>query len=219
MSDEEKKNTAYHEAGHALVAKLVPGAAPINKATIIPRGQALGMVSYLEEEMHMVSVTETKLRAHLATGLAGRCAEKLVFGELTPGAQNDYKQVTSRARAMVCEWGMNKELGPLSFGSDDDEVFLGKEFTRTRNFSEQTAQAIDQEIKELVLEAEQTASDLLKKNQDKLHVLAQALLEYEVLDDGEIDRILAGESLAREGPQAAFEGGDGPGAEAEEESA
>jgi len=196
MTDEDKKLSAYHEAGHALVAKLLPGAPPIHKATIIPRGQAMGMVSFLADERR--SVTESRLRAHLATALGGCCAETLIFNERSTGAQGDYKQVTTLARSMVCDWGMNKKLGPLSLGGEEDEVFLGKEFTRTRNFSERTAQAVDQEIRELVLEAEKTATDFLAENEDKLHDLALALLEYEVLDDEEIDRILAGESLERE---------------------
>ena len=199
MTDEDKKLSAYHEAGHALVATLLPGAQPIHKATIIPRGQAMGMVSFLADERR--SVTETRLRAHLATALGGCCAESLVFNERSTGAQGDYKQVTALARSMVCEWGMNKNLGPLSLGGADDEVFLGKEFTRTRNFSERTAEAVDQEIRDLVFEEEKTASELLSTNEDKLHLLAQALLEYEVLDDSEINRILAGQPLERERPQ------------------
>ena len=215
MSAEDKKVAAFHEAGHALVAKLLPGAQPIHKATIIPRGQAMGMVAFLPDERH--SVTETRLRALLATGLGGCVSESLIFGERTTGAQGDYKQVASLARSMICDWGMNKELGPLSFGSDGEEVFLGKEFGRPRNFSEQTARAIDREIRDLVLAAEQTAVDLLNENQDKLHSLAQALLKHEVLDDGEIDLVLAGETLARPLPQPlAKEGEDVGGAPVEE---
>ena len=189
MSEEDKRLAAYHEAGHAIVAKLLPGAQPIHKATIIPRGQTMGMVSFLADERH--SVSETRLRTHLATALGGCCAESLIFKERSTGAQGDYKQVTALARSMVCEWGMSKQLGPLSFGNEEEEVFLGKEFARTRNFSEQTAQAIDQEIRDLVLAAEETAADLLEKNQDKLHALAHGLLRFEMLDDAEIDNILA----------------------------
>ena len=189
MSKEDRKLAAYHEAGHAIVAKLLPGAQPIHKATIIPRGQTMGMVSFLADERH--SVSETRLRTHLATALGGCCAESLIFKERSTGAQGDYKQVTALARSMVCEWGMSKQLGPLSFGNEEEEVFLGKEFARTRNFSEQTAQAIDQEIRDLVLAAEETAAGLLEKNQDKLHALAHALLRFEMLDDAEIDNILA----------------------------
>ncbi|NKB71123.1 MAG: ATP-dependent zinc metalloprotease FtsH [Candidatus Latescibacteria bacterium] len=193
MTDEDKKLAAYHEAGHALVAKLSPHGPPINKVVIVPRGQSMGMVSFLAEERH--SITESKLQAHLATGLGGCCAEMLIFGERTTGAQADYKQVTTLARSMVCDWGMNKNLGPLSFGGDDDEVFLGKGLARTRSFSEQTALAIDQEIRDLVLQAERKATELLQQNEDKMHALAQALLVHESLDDSQVDQIFAGETL------------------------
>jgi cell division protease FtsH len=195
MTEEDKKLAAYHEAGHALVAKLLPGAPPIHKATIIPRGQTMGMVSFLSDERR--SITESRLRAHLATALGGCCAENLIFDERSTGAQGDYKQVTSLARSMICEWGMNKKIGPLSLGGADEEVFLGKEFSRTRNFSEQTALVIDDEIRDLVIKAQETATELLRFNVEQLHLLAEALLRFEVLDDSEIDRILAGESLDR----------------------
>jgi cell division protease FtsH len=214
MSDEDKRLAAYHEAGHAIVAKLLPGAQPIHKATIIPRGQTMGMVSFLADERH--SVSETRLRTHLATALGGCCAESLIFKERSTGAQSDYKQVTALARSMVCEWGMSKHLGPLSFGKEEDEVFLGKEFARTRNFSEQTAQAIDQEIRDLVLAAEETAAGLLEKNQDKLHALAQALLRFEMLDDAEIDRILALGPAEVEGRERSEAKGSSPGEETQE---
>ena len=197
LTEEDKKLSAYHEAGHALVATLLPEAQPIHKATIIPRGQAMGMVSFLADERR--SVTETQLRAHLATALGGCCAESLIFNERSTGAQGDYKQVTALAHSMICDWGMNKNLGPLSLGGDDQEIFLGKEFGRARNISERTAEAIDQEIRDLVLDAERIAAELLAENQAKLEGLAQALLEYEVLDDVEIDRILKGEPLERDG--------------------
>ena len=195
MTEEDKKLAAYHEAGHAMVAKLLPGAPPIHKATIIPRGQTMGMVSFLSDERR--SITESRLLAHLATALGGCCAENLIFEERSTGAQSDYKQVTSLARSMICEWGMNKKIGPLSLGGADEEVFLGKEFSRTRNFSEQTALAIDDEIRDLVLMAQETAAELLRSNEERLHTLAAALLRYEVLDNLEIDTILAGKALDR----------------------
>ena len=204
MTDEDKKLAAYHEAGHALVAKLSPDGPPINKVVIVPRGQSMGMVSFLAEERH--SVTETKLQSHLATSLGGCCAEMLVFGERTTGAQADYKQVTALARSMICDWGMNKNLGPLSYGGDEGEVFLGKEFARTRSFSEQTALAIDQEIRELVLQAERNATELLQQNEDKMHALAQALLVHESMDDSQVDRILAGVSLKPTEPSGQADG-------------
>ena len=196
MTEEDKHLAAVHEAGHALIAKLTPGAPPINKAVIVPRGQAMGMVSFLAEERH--SVTESKLKAHLDTALGGCVAESIVFGERSTGAQADYKQVTSLARSMICDWGMNKNLGPLSLGGEDEQVFLGKDYSRTRNYSEQTAQAIDVEIRELIVEAETRASRLLGENREKLESLSAALLDFEVLDDAEIDEILQGRQLARE---------------------
>ena len=196
MTEEDQRLSAYHEAGHALVAKSLKGGPAIGKATIIPRGQTMGMVSFLADERR--SLTETRLKAHLATALGGCAAEKLIFAERSTGAQGDYQQVTRLARSMVCEWGMNEGLGPLSLGGSDDEVFLGKEFTRSRHLSEETAQAVDREIRKLVVEAEQTALRLLGESEDKLHSLARALLAYEVLDDAEIDQVLAGEPLSRE---------------------
>jgi len=196
MTEEDKHLAAVHEAGHALVAKLTDGAPPINKAVIVPRGQAMGMVSFLAEERH--SITESRLRAHLDTGLGGCVAESIVFGERSTGAQADYKQVTALARSMVCDWGMNKSIGPLALGAEDEQVFLGKEFTRSHNFSEHTAQAIDREIRDIIVEAEERASQLLQQNREKLDALVAALLDYEVLDDAEIDEILAGRTLAKE---------------------
>ena len=196
LTEEDQRLSAYHEAGHALVAKSLKGGPAIGKATIIPRGQAMGMVSFLADERR--SLTETRLKAHLATALGGCAAEKLIFAERSTGAQGDYQQVTRLARSMVCDWGMNEELGPLSLGGGDDEVFLGKEFTRSRHLSEETAQAVDREIRKLVVEAEETALCILGEKEDKLHSLARALLAYEVLDDAEIDQVLAGELLARE---------------------
>ncbi len=196
MTEEDRKLSAYHEAGHALVAKMLPGAHQIGKATIIPRGQAMGMVSFLPDERH--SMTETVLKAHLATALGGCCSEKVVFAERSTGAQGDYKQVTGLARSMICEWGMNESLGPLSLSNGGDEIFLGKDFTRSRNVSEDTARVIDREIRQLVHEAEATATRILEENTDKLHILAQALLDYEVLDGAELDLLLDGQALERD---------------------
>ena len=196
LTEEDQRLSAYHEAGHALVAKSIKGGPAIGKATIIPRGQAMGMVSFLADERR--SLTETRLKAHLATALGGCTAEKLIFAERSTGAQGDYQQVTRLARSMICDWGMNEELGPLSLGGGDDEVFLGKEFTRSRQMSEETAQAVDREVRKLVVEAEETALCILGEKEDKLHSLARALLAYEVLDDAEIDQVLAGEPLDRE---------------------
>ena len=153
LTEEDQKLSAYHEAGHALVAKRLAGGPSIGKATIIPRGQAMGMVSFLADERR--SLTETRLKGHLATALGGCVAEKLVFSERSTGAQGDYQQVTKMARSMVCDWGMNEKIGPLALGGDDDEVFLGKELARNRQISEETAQTVDREIRKLVGEAEE----------------------------------------------------------------
>jgi len=196
MNEDDKKLAAVHEAGHTLVAKLTPGSPPINKVVIVPRGQTMGMVSFLAEERH--SLSESKLKAHLATALGGGCAEAIVLGERSTGAQADYKQVTSLARSMVCDWGMSEDLGPMSLGSEDDEVFLGKEFTRTRNYSEHTAQTIDREIQRLVVEAARRATNLIEANLETLNAIADALLEYEVLDDHEIELVMSGKQVLRD---------------------
>jgi cell division protease FtsH len=189
ISAEEKKTTAYHEAGHALVSKLIPGSDPVHKVTIIPRGMALGLTHYLPiDERHTLprEYLETKL-VHM---MGGRVAEKLKFDHLTTGAGNDLKQATVLARKMVCDWGMSEKLGPLSFGGKDDEVFIGRDFAKRRDYSEATAQEIDNEIKRVLLEAEKKATELLSKNFDKLELLAENLLEKEILDGQEIDEIL-----------------------------
>ncbi len=189
ISPEEKKTTAFHEAGHALVAKLIPGSDPVHKVTIIPRGLALGLTHYLPiDERHTMSreYLETRL-VHL---MGGRVAEKIKFDHLTTGAGNDLKQATNLARKMVCDWGMSEKIGPLSFGSKDDEIFLGRDFARKRDYSEATAEEIDTEVRRIVLEAEKKASDLLTKNTAKLEKLAEVLLEKEILDGSEIDEIL-----------------------------
>ena len=196
MTEEDKRLAAVHEAGHALAAKLTPGAPAINKAVIVPRGQTMGMVSFLADERY--SITESRLKAHLVTGLGGCCAEALVFGERSTGAQADYKQVTGLAHSMVCDWGMNKDLGPLALGSDGEEIFLGKDFARTRGYSEHTAQAVDREIRDLVIEAETRARETFEVHRQQLDDLADALLEHEVLDDAEIDRVLQGLPIERQ---------------------
>lgn len=197
ISEEEKKLTAYHESGHALVAKLIPGSDPVHKMTIIPRGMSLGLTHYLpidEKHTHSKSYIETKL-IHL---LGGRVAEKLVFNELTTGAGNDIERATELARKMICEWGMSEKLGPLTFGKKEEAIFLGREITQHRDYSEKTAQEIDEEVKRVVEDAEKKAFQLINANLDKLHILAKALLEKEILDGEEIDRILKGEKLEDE---------------------
>ena len=189
ISAEEKKTTAYHEAGHALVAKLIPGSDPVHKVTIIPRGLALGLTHYLPiDERH--TLAKEYLETRLVHMMGGRVAEKLKFNHLTTGAGNDLQQATTLARKMVCDWGMSEKIGPLSFGGRDDEIFIGRDFAKRRDYSEVTAMKIDNEIKRVVLEAEQKATGLLSKNIDKLDLLAEALLDKEILDGHEIDKIL-----------------------------
>jgi len=189
ISPDEKKTTAYHEAGHALVAKLIPGSDPVHKVTIIPRGMALGLTHYLPiDERHTLSkeYLETRL-VHL---FGGRVAEKLKFNHLTTGAGNDLQKATELARKMVCDWGMSEKIGPLAFRSKDEEVFLGRDFAKKRDYSEATAQNVDSEIARILREAEAKATDLLKDNYSKLEILAEELLEKEILDGEEIDRLL-----------------------------
>jgi cell division protease FtsH len=189
ISPEEKKTTAFHEAGHALVSKLIPGSDPVHKVTIIPRGMALGLTSYLPiDERH--TLTRKYLETKLVHIMGGRVAEKLKFDHLTTGAGNDLLQATNLTRKMICEWGMSEKLGPLSFNGSANEVFIGRDFQKKANYSEETAREIDSEIKRIVLEAETTATDLLSKNIDKLEMLAEALLEREIIEGHEIDQII-----------------------------
>jgi len=189
ISDEEKNSTAYHEAGHALVAKLTPGSDPIHKVTIIPRGRALGATTSLPiDEKHNYSKEYCeRLLIHL---LGGRAAEKLVLDQLTTGAGNDIERATDIARKMVCEWGMSERMGPMTFGKKQEEIFLGREIAQHRDYSEKTAQVIDEEVRIIIDNASVTAENLLSKNLDKLHRLAETLLEKEILDGNEIDEIL-----------------------------
>jgi cell division protease FtsH len=189
LSDEEKRTTAYHEAGHALMAKLLPGTDPVHKVTIIPRGRALGVTMQLPtDDRHNYS--KDFLYNTLAILMGGRVAEELVLHNVTTGAGNDLERATDLARKMVCEWGMSEKLGPLTFGRKEEEIFLGREIATKRDFSEQVALEIDLEIKRLVSENYERAKRLLTENMVSLKALAQALLEKEVLDAPEIDQIL-----------------------------
>jgi cell division protease FtsH len=194
ISEKEKRSTAYHESGHVLVAKLTPGSDPVHKVTIIPRGRALGVTYSLPiDERHNYSKEYLEiLLSHL---LGGRVAEKLVMNELTTGAGNDIERATDLARKMVCEWGMSEKLGPITFGKKEEEIFLGREIAQHRDFSENTAQEIDAEVRRIITETEIKVQKLLADNVDKLHLLAEALLEREILDGEEIDLILAGKHL------------------------
>ena len=203
ISDEEKNVIAYHEAGHALVAKFLPKADPIHKVTIIPRGMALGVTHSLPvDERHIHS--KEYLEATLATLMGGRVAELIVFNQLDTGAGNDLERATAMSRKMVCNWGMSEKLGPVTFGKTDEHIFLGKEISQHKNYSEQTAVTIDEEIRALIDVAEKTAYDILEKNVEKLHALAEALLEREIVDGREVDEIIGGASGEHEeAPQPA----------------
>ncbi len=189
ISDEEKKSTAYHESGHALVAKLTPGSDPVHKVTIIPRGRALGATTTLPiDEKHNYSKEYCeRMLIHL---LGGRSAEKLVLNQLTTGAGNDIERATDIARKMVCEWGMSDKMGPMTFGKKQEEIFLGREIAQHRDYSERTAQLIDEEVRIIIEKASKISENLLKENLEKLHRLANTLLEKEILDGNEIDEIL-----------------------------
>ncbi len=189
LSEEEKKTTAYHEAGHTLIAKLLPGTDPVHKVTIIPRGRALGVTMQLPtDDRHGYS--KGYLLNQLAILMGGRVAEELVLKEMTTGAGNDIERATDLARKMVCEWGMSEKMGPLTFGKQNEQVFLGREMGSQRDFSDQIAMEIDQEVKRLVTENYERAKRLLTENMASLKRLAEALLEKEVLDGSDIDNIL-----------------------------
>ena len=195
ISEKEKKTTAYHEAGHALVAVLLPGTDPIHKVTIIPRGRALGVTMQLPmDEQH--TYQRNYLINSLAILMGGRCAEEICLGEMTTGAGNDIERATEMARKMVCEWGMSEKMGPLTYGAKEEQVFLGKDFSSQKNFSDQTAKLIDQEVKTLVMGGYTRATELLTQNRDKLEGMAQALLEHETLNAKNIQNILDGKDIS-----------------------
>ncbi|MDP6533435.1 MAG: ATP-dependent zinc metalloprotease FtsH [Candidatus Marinimicrobia bacterium] len=189
LSEKEKENTAYHEAGHALVSLFTPGTDPVEKVTIIPRGFSLGSTwSFPEEDRY--SENRTYLRNQLTILMGGRAAEILVFDEMTTGAKQDIQSSTEIARNMVCEWGMSDELGPLAYGKKNEQIFLGRELSQSRDYSDSIALTIDKEVKELVTTAYDRAMKLLEDNRAKLDLLAHALLEYETLDKDEISTLL-----------------------------
>ncbi|MGC9518404.1 MAG: ATP-dependent zinc metalloprotease FtsH [Desulfuromonadaceae bacterium] len=197
ITEKEKRITAYHEAGHALVALKTPGSDPVHKVSIIPRGRALGVTMYLPRE-ETYSQSKEDLLGSLAALLGGRAAEEYFLDSVTTGASNDIERVTNIARKMVCEWGMSEKLGTLSFGEKEGEVFLGKEMNHTRNYSESTAELIDAEVKRIVTEVYDRTRQIIKDNADILERMAQELLERETIDSKDIERIMAGESLPPE---------------------
>jgi len=191
ISDDEKRTTAYHEAGHALVAVLLPGTDPIHKVTIIPRGRSLGLTQQLPmDEKH--TYPKDYLQNNIRILMGGRAAEEIVLNTQTTGAENDIKKASDLARKMVCEYGMSENLGPLTFGKKEEQIFLGREISQHRDYSELTAQKIDEEVRDIVTGAYKKASQLIKDNLDILHKMATALLEKETLGRSDIDGIIAG---------------------------
>lgn len=189
ISDEEKRNTAYHESGHALVARLLPGSDPIHKVTIIPRGRALGLTQQLPvDEKH--TYPKKFLLTNITILLGGRAAEELILNDFTTGAGNDIDRATNLARKMVCEWGMSTVMGPLSYGRKEEQIFLGREFATHKDYSEETAKRIDEEISAIVMGCYEHAKKLLQDNMDTLNRLAKELLEKEVLNAAELDAII-----------------------------
>ncbi len=205
LSDDEKRITAYHEGGHALVAKLLPGTDPVHKVTIIPRGRALGVTMQLPEaDRH--SYSKDYLNNNLMVLLAGRVAEELVFNAITTGAGNDIERATNMARRMVCEWGMSDVIGPMAVGEQGEEVFIGREWAHSRNFSEDTARVVDAEVKKFVENARDRCHALLTEHMDLLHALAAALLERETITGEDIDLLIKGEPLPPFNPATPSDG-------------
>jgi cell division protease FtsH len=193
ISDEEKKNTAYHEAGHALVAMMMPQADPLHKVTIIPRGMALGLTMQLPlDDKHCYS--KDYLTAQMAILMGGRIAEEMFMHHITTGAGNDIERATDLARKMVCEWGMS-ELGPMSFGKKEEQIFLGREIAQHRDYSEATAIEIDQQVRKLVDNGYKDAKNIISQHQEAMKRIAEALLEREVLDGAEVKALIDGHAL------------------------
>jgi len=210
ISDQDKRITAFHEAGHALVGKMMKGSDPVHKVTIIPRGRALGLTQQLPLEDRL-NLSREAANDQIAVAMGGRVVEELVFGQITTGASNDISMATDLAHKMVCEWGMSEKIGPLHFGRNEEMVFLGRDFAEHKEYSEQTAVDIDAEVRRIVTENHDRAKQVITGNLDKLNVLAEALLEYETLDGSEIDVLFAGGKLdrARTAPLSAAGRGGG----------
>jgi cell division protease FtsH len=189
ISDTEKRNTAYHESGHALVARMLPGTDPIHKVTIIPRGHALGVTQQLPvDEKH--TYPREFLLNNIVILLGGRAAEELVLKDFTTGAGNDIERATNLARKMVCEWGMSETMGPLSYGKKEEQIFLGREFATHKDYSEETAQRIDKEVSRIVMTSYEKARQILSDRMEILNKIASELLEKEVLNASELDAII-----------------------------
>jgi cell division protease FtsH len=191
MPEHERKNTAYHESGHAVVAKLMPKTDPVHKVTIIPRGRALGVTMQLPEQ-DRYSMDREMILQNIAVLFGGRIAEELFMGQMTTGASNDFERATDLARSMVTRWGMSAELGPMVYGENEGEVFLGRSVTVHKNVSETTMQRVDAEIRRIVDQQYALARKILEDNRDKVEVMAKALLEWETLDADQIGDIMDG---------------------------
>lgn len=209
MSEKEKRNTAYHEAGHAIVGRLVPEHDPVYKVSVIPRGRALGVTMYLPEE-DKYSQSKLALEGRICSLFGGRIAEEMILGKdgVTTGASNDILRATEIARNMVTKWGLSEKLGPLSYEEDEGEVFLGRQYTQRRHVSEQTAREIDAEARAIIDRCYAKAQQILKDNVDKLHIMADALMQYETLDSDQIDDIMAGRKVRP--PKGWSDSSDGP---------
>jgi len=200
ISDKEKRTTAVHEAGHALVARIIPGTDPVHKVTIIPRGRALGLTQQLPQEDRL-NINQQFALNQIAILMGGRIAEELTFDQKTTGAGNDIEVATGLARSMVCEWGMSEKMGPLAFGKKEGEVFLGKEMGTVQNFSAETARDIDAEVRRIVMEQYDRAKKILSEHREVLAKIADALIEYETLDTADIEVIMSGGTMTRPPPQ------------------
>jgi cell division protease FtsH len=191
MPEEERRNTAYHESGHAIVARLLPKTDPVHKVTIIPRGRALGVTLQLPVE-DRYSYNRDYLLNNIAVLFGGRIAEELFMNQMTTGASNDFKRATEMARRMVTEWGMTDALGPMVYGENEGEVFLGRQVTTHQNMSEETMKAVDKEVRAIIDMQYALARRLLEENRDKVEAMTKALLEWETLDADQIHDIMAG---------------------------
>ena len=192
MSDDEKKLTAYHEAGHTIVGRLVPSHDPVYKVSIIPRGRALGVTMFLPEEDRL-SYSRERLESQISSLFGGRIAEEIIFGTdaVTTGASNDIERVTEIARNMVTKWGLSDKLGPMTYSDDEGEIFLGHSVTQHKSVSDETAHVIDEEVRDIVDRNYKRAKSIVESNVDKLHLMAEALIKYETLDTLQIDDIMA----------------------------
>ena len=200
LSKADLRNTAYHEAGHALIAQLLENADQVHKVTIIPRGRALGLTQMLPEN-DRYGYSRNWALDQIAVLFGGRIAEEVVFNEITTGAGNDFDRASDLARKMVCNWGMSETLGPVTFGESESNVFLGRDIGRTAKYSQKTAQMIDAEVKD-ILEAEyKRATDLLVQERESLNRIAEALIVYETIDGKEVDMLMRGEEMTREPPK------------------